>query len=190
MKIKRFLIAALVLVCLCGCNSTGNSENSTSSADETTTVSAAADGNEAPANDAESTEAEDGSSDSQLKDVFTEISETVELPDMVELNDNLLNRYYGLTTDAVADYAGGVDSSGVGQDEIALFKAADESQVATIEQALQNRYDSKLSQQENYNPDEAEKIRNCQVETNGLYVTLIISNDAAQITEIVNNAIQ
>ena len=109
---------------------------------------------------------------------------------MVELNDNLLNRYYGLTTDAVADYAGGVDSSGVGQDEIALFKAADESQVATIEQALQNRYDSKLSQQENYNPDEAEKIRNCQVETNGLYVTLIISNDAAQITEIVNNAIQ
>ena len=108
---------------------------------------------------------------------------------MVELNDNLLMRYYGLSADAVSDYAGGVDSSGVGQDEIVLMKAADESQVDTVVQALQTRYDSKLSQQENYNPDEAEKIRNCSVETNGLYVTLIISNDASTITDIVNGSI-
>ncbi len=188
MKIKRCLIAALALACLCGCNSGANNASSVASTEETgssveVTLSEAA--SEA---EAESTAAEDSSA-SGLKGVFEEISSTVELPDMVELNDNLLNRYYGLSTDVVADYAGGVDSSGVGQDEIALFKAADESQVAEIEQALQTRYDSKLAQQENYNPDEAEKIRNCKVETNGLYVTLIISNDAAQITDIVNNAI-
>ena len=184
---KRFLIAALALLCLCGCSSTGDSTESTASVEETASVAETA-ASEENVSGAESTEAEDSSS-SSLKDVFTKISETVELPDMVELNDNLINRYYGLSTDAVEDYAGGVDSSGVGQDEIALFKAADESQVEVIEQALQTRYDSKLAQQENYNPDEAEKIRNCQVETNGLYVTLIISNDAAQITEIVNENI-
>ena len=101
----------------------------------------------------------------------------------------MLERKYGLTSETVADYAGGLDSSGVGQDEIVLIKAADESNVADIQNALQTYYDSKLAQQENYNPEEAEKIRNCSVETNGLYVTLIVSNDADQITEIVNNSL-
>lgn len=190
MKMKRCLIAALALLCLCGCNSGANSASSAASTAETTSaaeVTVADD--ESAASDADSTGDEENSG-SELKGVFEEIKNTVELPDMVELNDNLLNRYYGLSTDVVADYAGGVDSSGVGQDEIALFKAADESQVSVIEQALQTRYDSKLEQQRNYNADEAAKIESCQVETNGLYVTLIISNDAAQITEIVNNSIQ
>lgn len=187
MKMKRFLVAALALFCLCGCNSGTDDSGSTASTVDTTSA-AEVTVSKTAASDADSVAGESDSS-SELKGVFSEIASAVELPDMVELNDNLLNRYYGLSTDVVADFAGGVDSSGVGQDEIALFKAADESQVAIIEQALQTRYDSKLSQQENYNPDEAEKIRNCKVETNGLYVTLIISNDAAQITEIVNNSI-
>ena len=124
MKIKRCLIAALALLCLCGCNSTGESSDSTVSTEETAVVTESA-ADETTVSDDGGAAAEDSSS-SNLKDVFTKISETVELPDMVELNDTLITRYYGLSTDAAADYAGGVDSSGVGQDEIAIFKAADE----------------------------------------------------------------
>ena len=190
MKMKRFLVAALALLCLCGCNSTsGNTESTASTADTTSVEETVSSEAAAPDADNESAADEDSSS-SELQGVFDKISESVQLPEMVTLNDNLLNRYYGLSTDVVADYAGGVDSSGVGQDEIALFKAADESQVSVIADALQTRYDSKLAQQENYNPDEAEKIRACQVETNGLYVFLIISNDAGEISQIVNSSIQ
>lgn len=204
---KRILIAALAILCLCGCNSTSSSDTN-STAEETggtgssvevtfgetagETASETA-GETAATSEASAESAAEGdstnTSDSELNGVFAKIKDSVELPDMVELNDNLLMRYYGLSADAVSDYAGGVDSSGVGQDEIVLMKAADESQVDTVVQALQTRYDSKLSQQENYNPDEAEKIRNCSVETNGLYVTLIISNDASTITDIVNGSI-
>ncbi len=196
---KRILIAALAILCLCGCNSTSSSDTN-STAEETggtgssvevtlgETASETAATSEASAESAAEGD-NTNTSDSELNGVFAKIKDSVELPDMVELNDNLLMRYYGLSADAVSDYAGGVDSSGVGQDEIVLMKAADESQVDTVVQALQTRYDSKLSQQENYNPDEAEKIRNCSVETNGLYVTLIISNDASTITDIVNGSI-
>lgn len=188
MRIKRYLAIAAALLCLCGCNAS-SSEDNMSSQENDNSVEITADNNSSQ--DAENTPADENeqSGDSQLSSIYEEISSNFELPDMIPLNDKLLNRYYGLTPDVCTDYAGGVDSSGVGQDEIALFKAADEEKAAAIQEALQTRYDSKLSQQENYNADEAEKIRNCKVETNGLYVTLIISNDAESITELVFNSI-
>lgn len=182
MKIKHYFAAALVLLCLCGCGTTETGSTDTSSTEpvsQTEAVSAA---------DAESSPAENTSA-SSLGDVYSQVASQVELPEMVDLNEKLLMRYYGLSADVVADFAGGVASGGVDQDEIVLIKAASEDNVLEIETALQTRYDSKLSQQENYNADEAEKIRNCKVETHGLYVTLIISNDANKITEIVNGAI-
>ncbi len=185
---KKIFAAALAVLMLCGCSSTSNETSSTEE-----TVSETAVNETVSETTVSETTGETGlaanASDSSLKDVFEEIKSSVELPVMIELNDNLLPRYYGLSADVVSDYAGGVDSSGIGQDEIVLMKAADESQVETIREALQTRYDSKLAQQENYNPQEAEKISKCEVQTNGLYVTLIISNDAAAITEIVNSHI-
>ena len=181
MKIKGYLAAALVLLCLCGCGSQTTDTNDTESQAAVSQLVSEA---EAPSADEQTAQ-----SDGTLKDVYVQIASQVELPDMIELNDKLLMRYYGISSDIVADFAGGVDAGGVGQDEIVLIKAADEANVSEIEQALQTRYDSKLAQQENYNADEAEKIRGCKVETKGLYVTLIISNDADQITEIVNKSI-
>ncbi len=172
---KKIIIAALAVLCLCGCSDNAANESSAPVSEPASqTVSTASESAEA----------------ASLKDVYAEIESAVELPEMITLDsDALIERYYGITADMMQDYAGGVDSSGVGQDEIVLIKAKDESQVSAIETALQTRYDSKLAQNENYNPEEAEKIRKCKVETNGLYVTMIISDDAAAITEIVNNNI-
>lgn len=177
-EMKRILIAALAVLCLCGCGDKGT--ESTSSAASTAESNVVSEAVESAA------EQNDGTS---LSAVFAEISEAVELPSMNEFNEQLLLRYYGITPDMVSDYAGGMDNSGVGQDEILLVKASDESQVEALRNALQTRYDQKLNEQANYNPEEAEKIRGCEVRVSGLYVTLIISNDAAQITEIVDSAI-
>lgn len=40
--------------------------------------------------------------------------------------------------------------------------------MSEIKELVQRRYDSKLAQNENYNADEAEKIRGCKVEESGL----------------------
>lgn len=171
---KKIIIAALAVLCLCGCSNNAAESSVPTSEPASQTAGSASESAEA----------------ASLKDVYAEIASAVELPEMITLDsDALIERYYGITADMMQDYAGGVDSSGVGQDEIVLIKAKDESQVSAVEAALQTRYDSKLAQNENYNPEEAEKIRKCSVETNGLYVTMIISDDAAAIKEIVNNNI-
>ena len=176
---KRILIGAVALLCLCGCGDKGT----------TSTVSTASSNETASASETVSEVSAAKTDGTSLKEVFNKISETVELPSMNEFNEQLLKRYYGITPEMVSDYAGGMDNSGVGQDEILLVKASDESQVEALRNALQTRFDQKLNEQENYNPKEAEKIRKCEVRESGLYVTLIISDDADKITEIVDGAI-
>lgn len=165
--------AVLISVCVCGC------ADSTEGSSEVSEVS-----------QSEAQVSSDEQSTSELASVFAEIKSTVELPEMIELDAPAkLERYYGITEDQIEDCAGGVDSSGVGQDEIVIIKASSEENVEAVKTALQTRYDSKLAQNENYNADEAEKIRNCEVKTSGLYVYMIISNDADQINQIVTDAI-
>lgn len=125
-----------------------------------------------------------------LNEVFKEIGEQITLPEMIELEEITdLDRFYGISADDVEDFAGGIDNSGVSQDEVVLILAKDETAADNIEELLQKRYNSKLSQQQNYNADEAAKIQKCKVEKNGKYVTLIISDDSEKITEIFKNSI-
>ncbi len=179
-KIKKLLAASLVVLCLCGCGD----KKAESEVSPQTSASEASGASEALS---ESSRIENEGTD--LKEVFSKISESVELPSMNEFNDKLLQRYYGIDPLTVADYAGGIDNSGVGQDEILLVKVSDESQVESVRESFQTRYDQKLREQENYNAEEAEKIRKCEVRVQGLYVTLIISDDAVRINEIVNEYI-
>jgi len=121
-----------------------------------------------------------------LSDIYDEIKSEVTLPDMVELSSaDRLDRNYGITEDMAEEFAGGIDSSGVTMTEIVLIKAKDSDSAAQIETKLNNRLSAKLDQNRNYNPEQAEIIEKCEVKTYGMYVTLIISEDAEKITGIV-----
>lgn len=129
--------------------------------------------------------------DKSLGEIYEEIKAEVKLPDMVELDDaDRLDRNYGITEEMVEEFAGGIDSSGVTMSEIVLIKAKDQDSAKQIEEKLNNRLSAKLDQNRNYNPEQAEIIEKCKVETNGLYVTMIISDEAQKITEIVNSHLQ
>ena len=126
-----------------------------------------------------------------LSDVFGEIKPLMNGSDqMVEFKDvSSLDRYYGITAEQVADFSGGINNSGVEQEEIVLIKAADEANAETIKNALENRRQSKLNENKNYNPAQAEIIEKCSVETNGLYVFMIISPNNEQMTQTFKTAL-
>ncbi|MDD6490535.1 MAG: DUF4358 domain-containing protein [Clostridia bacterium] len=122
--------------------------------------------------------------------IFDEIKTQTKLPEMLFLEKaDDLDRYYGITPDDVEEFAGGIDNSGTSQDEIVIIKAKDDTAADNVQKMLQKKYDSKLNQIQNYDADETEKIKNGKVEKNGLYVTLVISNDFDKITEIIKNSI-
>lgn len=127
-----------------------------------------------------------GKSDAKpLTDVYNDIKAQVGFENVTELNDiSLMERYYGITADMAAEFAGCVNSSGVEQEEIVLVKAVDDASAATVKEKLENRYKAKLDQNKSYNPEQAAMIEKCSVQQNGLYVSMIVSDKAEQITAI------
>lgn len=120
-----------------------------------------------------------------LQEVFDKIKSEVTLSEMNELTQGKqLDRYYGITTDEVEQFAGGINNSGVKQEEIVLIMAADSESAEKIKTALENRRESKYNENKNYNPEQAEIIEKSKVQTNGMYVSLIISENSDKITEI------
>ena len=125
-----------------------------------------------------------------LSEVWTTIKSEVTFEDFNEFDDvKKLKRYYGITEDMISEYAGGVNGSGVNQEEIVLVKAADDTSAAAIKEKLDNRFNSKLNQNKNYNAEQAKMIEGCKVEQNGLYLSMIVSDNAEQITKIYKEGI-
>lgn len=123
-----------------------------------------------------------------LTQVFEDIKSQVELNDFNEYTKtSSLDRFYGITEDQIEEFAGGINSSGVNQEEIVLIKAVDKAAADSVKTALDRRYDSKVAQNKNYNQEQAAMVEKCKVEQNDLYVSLIVSENAEKITSIYKN---
>lgn len=132
-----------------------------------------------------------GNNNKPLSEVYEEIKLQVTLSEMNEFKSaESLDRYYGIVADDIAEFAGGINNSGVNQEEIVLIKAVDNNAAARVKEALNNRYNAKYNENKNYNPEQAEMIEKCSVEQKGLYVTMIVSENYETITQIFNDNIK
>ena len=131
-----------------------------------------------------------GESAQPLSAVFASIKSEVGVSEMTEFSSvDDLDRFYGLKAEDVSDFSGGINKTGVNQEEIVLVKAADNEAAERIETSLNKRYESKLNETRSYNPEQYAIIEKCSVEKDGLYVSLIISENASAMREIYRKAI-
>ena len=189
MKIKGIIAvmaAAAVMASLCACTGTGSSSSapSESSAASKAESTESKESTESTESAADSSEQKDGDV-SELKAIFEKVKQEVDLPeDMADFTDKRMERVFDLTDAQMADYAGGVCTNGVSQDQIIYIKAKDEASVKEIEEKLKANWESKYTVTKNYNPEQAELFEKSNVETDGLYVNLVISADADKIKSI------
>ncbi len=180
---KKIFIAITVCslaLALCACGN--DSENKSSSAtSETSTVSSSAESStETSPSDTSATE-----ETSELKAAFEKVKKEVTLPeDMSDFTEARVKRVFGITDENMTDFAGAVCTNGVRQDQIIYFKAKDEENAKFIAQKLQDNWQATYNVIQNYDPDQMTIIENAKVETDGLYVSLVMSADADKIKEI------
>ena len=117
-----------------------------------------------------------------LADVFSEIKTTYNVTDLVEFSDVAdLNRFYGIAAEDVKEFAGGINNSGVNQEELVMVLATDSDAASRIATALVNRQNSKLNETKNYNPEQYAIIEKCTVDTDNNYVSMFLSANAEQM---------
>lgn len=180
-KILLLAMTAVLALSVCACS--GKKKDTASDNVQSSAAASAGDvsaDEESGADDASVTEAP-----ADLAAAFEKVKAQVELPEeMSDFSAKRLERVLGITEDEIEEFAGGVCTDGVKQDQIIYVKAKDESNVADIQEKLQNNLDSIHNVIEKYDPKQKANIENAKVETNGLYVSLVISPDAEAIKSI------
>ena len=75
-------------------------------------------------------------------------------------------------------------AQGTSSDQVILFEARKQEDVPAIEALIQTHLNSLAQQAANYLPEEAAKIQDALVYTNGVYVVLCITSDTATAREL------
>ncbi len=98
-----------------------------------------------------------------------------------------LERYYMITEDMVESFAVEFSTQSSVFTEVVLVKAVDEDSASQIATLLNNHYQARLSEAKSYNPESVAMLEKCSVEQNGVYVSLIIGENADGMKEIYNS---
>ena len=113
-----------------------------------------------------------------LSEIFEKLKTDYNITDMLEYKSADDLSRYGIKAEDVEESAGGVNKTGVNQEEIVLVKAKDADAAKRVEDALNKRLESKLNETKNYNPEQYAIVEKCSVDADDNYVSMIISSDA------------
>lgn len=191
-KVFAIILSAMIVMSFAAC---GNSNSGTDSKTEGTSSVASTESSKVESSQSESKNKNESSNTSNtessvLSTALEKVKTEVELPsDMADFDERRLKRVFGITDEQAEDFSGAICTDGLRQDEFIYVKAKDEAAAKEVADKLQNDWQSKYNVIKNYDPDQVKIIESAKVETNGLYVSLVISEKADQIKQIYNDAI-
>ena len=124
-----------------------------------------------------------------LSEVFEKLKTDYNITDMLEYKSADDLSRYGIKSEDVEESAGGVNKTGVNQEEIVLVKTKDAEAAKRVQDALSKRLESKLNETKNYNPEQYAIVEKCSVDVDGNYVSMIISSNAEAMKKDYKTAI-
>ena len=125
-----------------------------------------------------------------LSEVFEKLKTDYNITNMLEFKSADDFDRYGITADDIEEYAGGINKSGVDQEEIVLIKAKDADAAKRVEDRLNKHIETKMKENKNYNPKQYAIIEKSSVDVDRTtYVSMIISSNAEEMKKDYKEAI-
>lgn len=126
-----------------------------------------------------------------LGDVMNEMMKYTLVQDgMLELTQDDLLELYGIQSADVKQFAAQMCLNSLQADEIILVEAVDAQAAKRVQECLEARYQTKLNETRNYQPEEFAKIEKCKVTVNGNLVSLIVVSDASGAMAVYEKAVK
>ena len=120
-------------------------------------------------------------------EIYAAITETIALPELVELPEELFIYSYGIEPewfDSAVSYSC-LDS--MKPDEIVIIRAVDEEAANNVRKKLKTRLAYKIKSAENYLPETVPILNNGVVRQDGLIVSMIVSGEITAIINVYKN---
>lgn len=170
---KKYICLALTLVIiLCAFASCGTAPaaEEADNTDEVTTV-------------AENTEKTEIDLDALIDEIISETG----VSDPLKLPTESLAALYGLNPEDVESAAAYTTMDGIFPDEVVVVKAVSEEGANNIAGLFKTHLADVVNQAQNYDAESFAKLQKCEIGTDGLYVTMFISQNYEQMKTIFEN---
>ena len=119
-----------------------------------------------------------------LQQVYGQMQQQLDLPEMIELAPSRMQRNYGFDGETCPQAIVALCAEGLQVDEIWLIEAPDEETAKQIQTTAESHVQQLCAELENYLPDQYAVAQAARTVRIGNYVGLFISPDAEQLEEI------
>lgn len=127
--------------------------------------------------------------DISLKDIDSNIKESISLENMQMGDSKSLKRHFGLNEadfDEVVIYN---PSYTMDVDELLLIKVSNEDQIDIVEQSIESRVNSQIETFGSYGPKQCAMLENYELIIAGDYIFYVVSENAEKIVEAFKESI-
>ena len=128
--------------------------------------------------------ASDGPEKMDIPAVYTKLTEAVQIPEMLELNEDLMLDYCGIKSANVKQAVVVICADSLRTDEIWLIEATNESAAKDIVKLAEKRLQKKGEESITYSPEQYAVVEKAELIHAGRFVALLVSPDSAQLAEV------
>lgn len=116
-----------------------------------------------------------------LEEIYTQMTENVEMPLMVRMDEDYITNYYGIDLTAFDEYVFAAAEDALLAENIILVKVKDGQSTEPVVTVLEKIIKQKKAELESYLPEQFKIVEKSSVVTKGNYVILIISSKKAEL---------
>ncbi len=174
-----------------GATEAAGSTESAGSEESTGSTESAGSGEAEGAGDAAANSQEgESAKEVSVQDIYKSVGESTELPSMVEGDDDFISNYYGIDPANLDSYVFASAEDATLATSVIIMKAKSEDAVAALESSLNTVKDQKAAEMQGYIPEQYDIVADSSVKTEGLYVYLVIAENAGDIEAVISAALQ
>lgn len=118
-----------------------------------------------------------------MAEVYTTITEGVEMPEMMQVEGDTLLDYFGIKSEYCKQSVIYICVNSLRADEIWLMEATDAESMTQLKQLAQGRLNQKDAESVTYSPEQNAVVKAAQVIEVGNYLVMIVSPDVDAIAE-------
>lgn len=122
--------------------------------------------------------------------VYESVGKAVELPVMIEGDDDYISNYYGINPEDLEEYIFAEAEDAALASAVIIMKAKSEDSVTKITDSLNTVLAQKAAEMQDYIPEQYDIVADSLVRTEGLYVYLVISENAGDIESVIQSALK
>ncbi len=138
----------------------------------------------------ESAQEETGAAAVSVQSVYEAVEAAVELPSMIKGDDDFISNYYGIDSADLEEYVFAEAEDATLASAVIIMKVKSEDAAERIVGSLNTVINQKAAEMQDYIPEQYDIVADSSVKTKGLYVYLVIAENAGDIESVIQSSLK